>query len=483
MTHSIEITPIVDQIPLLHQIKKDEIEEARKVDHLKETNDQHTNKSANQIIDEKLKDLDKGASIKFTSIFKVNVGLRKSNPDAYAPMLISIGPYHKKNPQLGSMEKYKLMYLRRFLQRKKGLDVESCITEIEKLKRIALKCYDDIESLDNDIVDKFSEILLLDGCFVVEFIRECNGMLPNREDKIISTNCMINLARRDLLLLENQLPYFVLTKLQYMTKEVDEVPFTKLVKDTFFSILPKMAPASYVEWESDAKNIKHLLQVVHMLSHPSYWDSFLRITACSGKMILNKDYQTWHANIPNVTELCEAGVRFSKVGNIYSDLEDRTTLFDIKFESGQMKIPCFEVDDVTETLLRNLVAYEQQSCGVLTKHFSDYAVFMDYLIHSDKDVNVLRQKGIITNQLGEDNEVASIFNKIGQGVNISSDFYYKEECRKVIQHCEKPWNRMKANLRHNYFNTPWAGISTVAAIILLLLTATQTVLTFVSLFK
>ncbi|KAG5609815.1 hypothetical protein H5410_021096 [Solanum commersonii] len=85
-------------------------------------------------------------------------------------MLISIGPYHKKNPQLGSMEKYKLMYLRRFLQRKRGLDVEHCITEIEKLKGIALKCYDDIENLDNDIVDKFSEILLLDGCFVVECI-------------------------------------------------------------------------------------------------------------------------------------------------------------------------------------------------------------------------------------------------------------------------------------------------------------------------
>lgn len=197
----------------------------------------------------------------------------------------------------------------------------------------------------------------------------------------------------------------------------------------------------------------------------------------------DQDYQTWHANIPNITELCEARVRFSKVGNTYSDLEDRTTLFDIKFENGRMQIPCFEVDDVTETLLRNLIAYEQQTCDVLPKHFSDFAVFMDYLTDSDKDVNVLRRKGIISNNLGEDNELATIFNKIGQGVNVSSDFYYKEECRKVIQHCEQPWNRMKANLRHNYFNSPWAGISTVAAIMLLLCIATQTILAFISLFK
>ena len=85
---------------------------------------------------------------------------------------------------LGSMEKYKLMHLRRFLQRKRGLDVEHCNTESEKLKGIALN--DDIENLDNDIIDKFSKILLLDECFVVEFILECSGMKPNREDKIIS---------------------------------------------------------------------------------------------------------------------------------------------------------------------------------------------------------------------------------------------------------------------------------------------------------
>uniref|UniRef100_M1AR05 Uncharacterized protein n=1 Tax=Solanum tuberosum TaxID=4113 RepID=M1AR05_SOLTU len=79
------------------------------------------------------------------------------------------------------------------------------------------------------------------------------------------------------------------------------------------------------------------------------------------------------------------------------------------------------------------IAYKQHTYDVLPKHFNDFVVFMDYLIDSDKDVNVLRGKGIISNQLGEDNEVANIINKIGQGVNISSDFYYKEERREVCR--------------------------------------------------
>lgn len=52
---------------------------------------------------------------------------------------------------------------------------------------------------------------------------------------------------------------------------------------------------------------------------------------------------------------------------------------------------------------------------------------MDYLIDSDKYMNVLRRQGIVSNQQGKDNEVANIFKKIGNGVNISSYFYYKKE--------------------------------------------------------
>ncbi|XP_059292226.1 UPF0481 protein At3g47200-like [Lycium ferocissimum] len=468
------------------------IEEGGKMDHVIETN---------QILNEIVTDL-YNSSIKSCTIFKVTVGLSASNPNAYKPQLVSIGPYHNNNPQLRSMENYKLRYLQRFLRRKAGIDVERCIRELENLKDAALQCYDDIEDLYSDHNSgKFLKILLLDGSFVVEFIRERSGMVPNGENIIIDVGCIYHQVLRDMLLLENQLPFFVLTKLYDMT--MDQIPFTRLMKQTFNSSLLKMLPSSFIETEGhDVRNIKHLLQLVHMSCQPSEkkasqttnpsmemeycrkrlcWNPFQRIRLKA--MSKYKDHQPWDANMPNATDLHEAGVRFSEAGKIYrrleeGDLGDNTSLFDIKFGNGMITIPYFEVCDITETILRNLIAYEQLSFDVHPRYFSDFSVFMDYLIDSDKDVSLLRRKGIIKNEIGEDKEVASLFNKIGKGVTVYSDFYYKEECRKLVQHCEKTWNKMKASLIHNYFNSPWAGASTVGAVILLILTAIQTFLAF-----
>ncbi|XP_049354543.1 putative UPF0481 protein At3g02645 [Solanum verrucosum] len=445
--HSIEITPIGDQIPLLPQTKKDEIEEGRKVDHLIDINER---------IDEMFEDLD-NSYIKSRTIFKVNVWQRESNPDAYTPKMVSIGPYHKKNTQLAPMKKYKLLYLRRFLQRNKRLDVKSYISELEKVKEKVLKCYEDIEKFGNDS-HEFCEMLLFDGCFVVEFIRECCGIYPKGEDKIININD--SYIFRDLMLLENQLPFFVLNKLHLMTKQVDEFSLA-ILADKLFTLQEMSPNYFFTEREyCNEGNIKHLLHAAHIFS-------------CHGMnpMKNSKNDKTSPTVMPNATELSEAGVSYAKVKNM-------TSLFDIKFENGLMTIPYFQVVDGTETLLRNLIAYEQQSSDVDPTYFSDYATFMDHLINSEKDVNLLCQKGIIENWIGEEKEVASLFNKIGKGVTTYSNFYYKEEVKKAIEYREKPWNRMKANLMHNYFSSPWVGASTVAAIILLILTTIQTILTF-----
>lgn len=266
--------------------------------------------------------------------------------------------------------------------------MESCISEVEKLKEEAIKCYEDIED-----DSQFCQMLLLDGCFVIEFIRERWGMCPEGEDRIISNGSYIY---GDLMLLENQLPFFVLNKLQHMTMQDNELPLAIPVSNLFplLANLPEITLESFGEIATC--NIKHLLHLVHILS-------------CRGQHRTNtsEDYISWHLLMPNATELSETGVSFSNVSVT-------TSLFDsIKFENGLMTISHFTVEDYTETLLRNLVAYEQQSRDVYPTYFSDFALFMDKLIESNKDVNFLRQKGIIVNLLGEDKQVASMFNKIG----------------------------------------------------------------------
>ncbi|XP_015071395.1 putative UPF0481 protein At3g02645 isoform X2 [Solanum pennellii] len=448
MEHSIEID---DQIPLLSQTYQDETEGGRKVDPLI--------LNIKEILVERFENLYK-LRVKPMSIFKVNVGLRESNPDAYTPKMVSIGPYHRKNPQLRTMEKYKLLYLKRFLRRNERLDVDSCIKGLEEEAR---NCYDDIEDL-NIGSGEFCEMLLLDGCFVVEFIRERVEIGPRQEDEITKSDigCIYIQILRDLMLLENQLPFFVLNRLHEMTKQDDDIPLAikAAISSTFFVDFKINEHTDSPLVVSKTGDIKHLLHAVH-------------IHSCHGNLTkTSKDDTTWTKAMPNATELSEAGVRFSNHTN------SNTNLFDIKFEDGLMTIPCFEVVDETESFLRNLIAYEQLSLEVQPKYFSDFAVFMDHLIDSDKDVNLLRQKGIIKRRMGENKDVSSLFNKIGNGVTMYSTFYYDNECLKASQHCQKRFNRLMANLLRNYFSSPWVGASTVAAIILLILTTIQTILAF-----
>ncbi|XP_049387640.1 UPF0481 protein At3g47200-like [Solanum stenotomum] len=384
------------------------------------------------------------------------MGLRKSNEDAYTPMLISIGPYHKKKPQLGSMEKYKLLYLQRYLRRTHELNVESCISKLEKIKNASVKCYND--NLATDIVEKFSEMLLLDGCFVVEFIRE-DYKKEAKEDDIIKLKWMKNQVCRDMLLLENQLPFFVLVILYSMTVHPNEENFLYMVRETLLDTFPKAKFIPKSEIQVITEPFDHLLDVVHMLCRPSAkkgeqnmndstQNQCCKISFCGNRLQLSKEipesldfWQCYH--IPTAKELFDSGVSFLKIGSVEEKEEDKTSLFDITFEKGLMKIPCFAIEDTMETFMRNMIAFEQ---------------------HTSKDI-------------GDDKQVADIFKKLSNGVAMIN-FYYNEECSKLIQHCEKPWSQMKASLKHNYFQSPWAGASTVAAITLLVLTVIQTVLAF-----
>ncbi|XP_049392333.1 putative UPF0481 protein At3g02645 [Solanum stenotomum] len=478
MEHSIDIISTDDQIPLPLQTEIDEIEEGREVHQLSDTNDEdpsgsQTKKCVNQIFDKMFEDLDK-SSFKSCTIFKVNVRLRESNPDAYTPKMVSIGPYHRKNAQLRPMEKYKLLYLRRFLKRSEEFDVKYWISMLEYMKEEALMCYDDIEYLDTDDNHEFCKMLLLDGCFVVEFIRECfNKYAEDGEDRIINfVDYKYNQILRDLLLLENQLPFFILDRLHSLTAKDDE-PLEKLAITLFSQVVNLGYMSEYgilclmnlSIYGFERRDMKHLLQVVHLVSCPINF-----------KKSSNNNDTKWNKVMPNATELSEAGVRFTKV--------NYTSLFYREFANGLMTIPSLDVVDGTETLLRNFIAYEQQSIDLQYLYFSDYAIFMDQLIDTDKDVSLLRRKGIIANWIGEDKEVASLFNKMGNGVTVYSNFYYKEVFTKAVKHCdEKPWNRMKASLKHNYFSSPWVGASTMTVIILLILTTIQTILAIISAFK
>lgn len=145
-----------------------------------------------------------------------------------------------------------------------------------------------------------------------------------------------------------------------------------------------------------------------------------------------------------------------------------------------MQIPPLTIEDRTESFFRNLIVYEQYDNDNTFTFVTDYVKFMDCLINSPKDVEILCRFGIIENWLGNDEVVSDIFSNITDAVTgPNTQFRYAAMFEKVNRHCNKQANRWMAKLRRNYLNSPWAIISVFAAFVLLVLTLLQTVFTII----
>ncbi|CAL2234784.1 unnamed protein product [Prunus armeniaca] len=106
---------------------------------------------------------------------------------------------------------------------------------------------------------------------------------------------------------------------------------------------------------------------------------------------------------------------------------------------------------------------------------------MDCFVNTPKDVELLVKNRIVENWLGDNSEVSTLINKLGKGVWINDkDFYFATVAEALNSHCGTHWNKWKAMLRQNYFNTPWTIISFVAAVFLLILTVIHTVCSIIS---
>ncbi|CAL0321085.1 unnamed protein product [Lupinus luteus] len=113
--------------------------------------------------------------------------------------------------------------------------------------------------------------------------------------------------------------------------------------------------------------------------------------------------------IPSVTELHKAGIHFNPAYGIISFSENR-----VRLEEFIFYLPKIRLDQNSEVIMRNLVAYEsltQSNCLYLTK----YVELMRSLIKSAKDVKVLVDEKIIQTKLSGA-QVMQIFNEINKSI-------------------------------------------------------------------
>ncbi|RZC56161.1 hypothetical protein C5167_015009 [Papaver somniferum] len=386
--------------------------------------------------------------------------------------------------------------------------------------------------------DTFVKMMILDGSFILELLhRYANEGARDANDPIFFTGWMLSSLQHDLVLIENQIPFIILEKLYRLTRtysQQNDQSLDQLVLRFFKTMLPYSIESELPAPTQESLPVRsaryilgYLLAIERFIQSPfCSRESMLPITQgpeiqlneflpnpeetvvvrmpttqagsqhrqinSSGSQHRQINYRSRHRHmldllrsnlLPSsaheenaggdpgweftrcVTSLSEAGVKF-----VRKDKSDG--LLDIKFHKGTFNIPPFDFDESTDVVLRNMIAMEQ--CDRMsTRQITSYVLLLDILMNSERDVKLLRDKKIIRSYLGDDVEMSLIINSMCKGVSITH-FCYDGLCSRCNRYIQGTWYKWREVLMRDYFNTPWALFSFLAAIVLLILAITQT---------
>lgn len=423
---------------------------------------------------------------------RVPLRLYRARPEAYKPQFISIGPFYYPGPDFNStkdvnllaMEGQKRVFMLRLLARttSKEETLLSCwnLVQAQTPERIR-NCYS--EEVGVPLEDELlAKIMLIDGCFLLELLLwsyegSCFAMIENGSDFMTP---MILGLRRDLALLENQIPFFVLQELYdiispCLRSKTNPAPpdLTQMV--LHFFRLPSVGQ------ELSQNGHLHLLDLISKCHLPAgncldlltnhYYHHYYR-SVLDNDLVGNKSRFPLSRGVilRNATKLKEAGV-------IFQPTKTRTML-DLRFSHGVLHIPPLVINDCKESFLRNLLAFEHAP-KTGNEYFVSYVIFMDHLIGSKEDLQLLESKGIIVNELGGREDATKFFHHISKHF-VLRNFYFRHLCREIEKFCESPRQKYIQELKQRYFKSPWTALSLFAATMLLLLTTIQTVYTVLS---
>ncbi|CAI9289928.1 unnamed protein product [Lactuca saligna] len=462
------------------------------------TIDQEVMKFMNTQMKKPPKLLHKSAGYDYCCIFRVPQSLFEINREAYQPQIVSIGPYHHGNKHLEMIEEHKWRYLDDLIQRTGnsiGYFMEIIVSMQDKIRQ----SYS--ESIDHFSANDLAKMMVLDGFFLIELFRKVGKLVETKDDPIFRMVWVSPFLMRDLLKIENQIPFFVLQKLFDESKpevsKPDYPTLSSLILEFFNYTVDRKKKIL-----NEHKNTKgkHLLDFFRksfinpkeqnpvptvdisksssqkLIQTPTKLkinNSYLKLIPPANKLKINNSYLKL---IPPANKLKIVGVKFKAS-------HEPDSFLDIEFRNGVLSIPQINMDDFYSSFFLNCVAFEL--CYFhCSKHITTYIVFMGCLMNTSSDVGVLSEDKIIENYFGTDKELAKFFKNVGKDVAFDiKDNYLTGLFVEVNEYCENGWHVHLAGFKHTYFESPWAAVSAFAAFLLLCFAGLQTFYTVYQYYK
>ncbi|KAJ1275757.1 hypothetical protein BS78_05G160900 [Paspalum vaginatum] len=402
------------------------------------------------------------------SIYRVPACIKDLNPRAYRPQVVSLGPFHHGDARLLPMEEHKRRALRHLLRR-----AERPLALVEEFRAAMRDVAEQLESVYVGLGpewrggrERFLEMLIVDGCFLLELMKAADVEPEGSQDgdyapsdPVFSRHgvlYMVPFIRRDMLVLENQLPLLVLERLVAVMTALP--PSHEVINRM---VLRFLSPSSRPPPAGAELGLHPLAVYRGSLVQGPYRVSRADVPDTGGMEIIRP-----------ASELHEAGVRFQKS---WTD-----SLRDVRFRRGVLAMPALSVDDSTEYSLLNMMAFERLHAGA-GNDVAAYVFFMSKVLDSARDVALLASEGIVQNAAGSDKAVAKMFERMSRDLVLDPPETALDAVhRQVNAYCRRPrWSICGASRlisrsdAYAYFRTRWPW-ALLAAIFLVMVTV-QTV--------
>ncbi|KAJ9548770.1 hypothetical protein OSB04_021313 [Centaurea solstitialis] len=284
-------------------------------------------------------------------------------PKFFHPQVVSIGPLHREDGALKPFEDQKTTHLHHLLGKLKDkpeIILDKCLEKVyASIDRIR-ECYG--ETITYTYSD-LAKMMVMDACFILDFLFPSEEHRRSTSRNAILTHSIF----RDLVLLENQIPFFVLQDIFDCTiSKIQTCPLTFGVLMHLKFIIPfDVHGAISVDGPN---NYKHILDLVYKCYKPqdaSSSDQLSRVTTMF-----------------SARELAKAGVKFNPN-------PDHKWKLDMKFTSSwgnaTLTMPPMRIEESTACVLCNLAAYERVFPEV-GNYITSYVFAMKMLLDTKEDV-------------------------------------------------------------------------------------------------